>query len=126
MTNDQKEMLNSDAYLEFLFYLGMCPLKWKLIPEELRDNTPVIRARVEHIGGTVSVCPITAVYELKTNKLVTSVFAWMAGVKLGLSPYLVHFIILAADNSSSTLDEVGKEIRRDLLKATGLSRAKKN
>ena len=77
-------------------------------------------------------CPITAVCESLTGKKFSSKLEWWSAAEaINLNPYIALEIAQSADGQErynvdyiSELDDRGKEIRKDLLSAVGLSSRK--
>jgi len=101
------------TYLEFLDVLRKTPRKWKFFGNSL--------IRLVDSGHF---CPITAVCcDLKSTMI--NVHSWsLAAKKIKLPLDVAKKISVAADSRCSLLNrEEVKEIRKDLLKATGLKEA---
>ncbi|MEK7640754.1 MAG: hypothetical protein AAB389_02035 [Patescibacteria group bacterium] len=121
-----EELINSDEYFKFLFDLGMCGLEWHMTAREIGER---IRSMIDVSSpgfGTI-VCPISAVSIFRTGLSADFHAAVWLGEELRLNRRLTHSIIAAADDyPMSRLPPRGvqREIRRDLLMATGLMKPK--
>lgn len=101
------------TYKEFLKHLRKTPRQWSL------DVSGMLRLRVKIHNAAHCFCPLTAVYAAREGKIVRTGRAFDAASDMGMRQEVVEGIVAAADACIGYKDY--KRIRRDLLRATGMT-----